>query len=320
MTVGIVLATLNGGAFLAEQLRSIASQTTDDWVLIVTDDGSTDATPDIVARFSAQHPGKVHWVAGPQRGLAANFLHGLRQVPTMATHVAFSDQDDVWHPEKLAAALNQLNGIRGPALYCGTRTICDEHLTPTGRTTAPGYGCTFANALVQNVASGNATVLNRDAIDLLNASDPHGIVFHDWWSYQLITGAGGTVVFDPTPYIFYRQHKNNQVGAAQGFAAWINRFRRVQNRTFARVLEAHHDALDRNAALLTPVNRALSTRFRILRTSRLMPWHPLPVHRQTAFGQCALRISLFLGWGQTRGPADYGSRNASCDLYKGRIR
>src|ERR1700760_917659 len=96
--VALLLGTKDGAAFLGEQLKSFADQSHTNWILVVSDDGSRDATLDMIARFAAEHPQRVEVRVGPQQGVTANFL-SLATDPTITADVfAFSDQDDVWHP------------------------------------------------------------------------------------------------------------------------------------------------------------------------------------------------------------------------------
>ena len=45
------------------------------------------------------------------------------------------------------------------------------------------------------------------------------VVAHDWWAYQLVSGAGGTVIYDPEPLVAYRQHSGNLIGGNLGLRA-----------------------------------------------------------------------------------------------------
>ncbi len=79
-TVLILMATHNGGSFLAEQLDSIAAQSHADWRLMVSDDASSDNTPAVLQAFRDARPaGQVTLVSGPGRGAAANFRSLIRQ-------------------------------------------------------------------------------------------------------------------------------------------------------------------------------------------------------------------------------------------------
>ena len=58
----ILLATYNGEKYLPAQLDSLFSQTDSDWALYVHDDGSNDATCDILSRYREKYP---EWIINP---------------------------------------------------------------------------------------------------------------------------------------------------------------------------------------------------------------------------------------------------------------
>ena len=164
--VTILLATRDGAAHLEPQLDSIAAQSHRDWSLIVSDDGSTDATCAMVERFARQQQNPVTLLQGPGRGSAENFLFLMRQWAALAppgAWMAFADQDDVWLADKIARAVARLAPLPAgsPALYCSRSWVCDTGLAnrrlSAPRPRAPG----FSNALVQNIAAGNTIVLPR---------------------------------------------------------------------------------------------------------------------------------------------------------------
>ncbi|MEO0358161.1 MAG: glycosyltransferase family 2 protein, partial [Pseudomonadota bacterium] len=279
MTVAIVMGTYNGAKYLDAQLQSIADQTWADWTLVASDDGSTDSTARILRAFKDRYPSQVTLCPGPRKGLAANFLAALRHIPRDITAVAFCDQDDVWAPAKLKRAIHRLGHTTTPTLYCSRRTICDQFLTPIGVTPRPIRRPCFANAMIENIASGNVTVLNPTAAKLMLAAQPGRVAYHDWWAYQLVTGAGGRIVFDNAAPILYRQHGQNHVGAAKGAAAWTSRIRRVAQGQFCADLDLHDAALRKNRHLLTPENQALLDRWSNMRHQCRAAVRPLPAHR-----------------------------------------
>jgi glycosyltransferase involved in cell wall biosynthesis len=99
-SLAVVMATYNGGSWISEQWESLLAQSRIPDQIIVSDDGSTDGTRDFLTRASAATCIPVTVVDGPQSGLADNFWFALSQ--TDCELVAWADQDDVWHPEKLA--------------------------------------------------------------------------------------------------------------------------------------------------------------------------------------------------------------------------
>lgn len=261
--VQILLAMYQGAPFLAAQLDSIAAQD-QPWRLTVSDDGSTDAGPQIVRDFAAAHPGRVTLTAGPGQGAAANFRALLAGAE--ADFTALADQDDVWLPDKLSRAVRALDGISGPAIYCSRVTICDRDLRPVADSGLPTRPLSFRHGLVQNIVQGNTVVLNRAALGLAAAAHPltGPVVMHDWWLYQLVTGAGGRVIFDPTPSVLYRQHGGNVVGGDPGPTARLKSLRRMakgQHRDWSRQTLS---AMTAARSFLTPENQRLLDNFAAL--------------------------------------------------------
>jgi glycosyltransferase involved in cell wall biosynthesis len=299
--VAILLATKDGAAFLDAQLRSFAGQLHRNWLLVVSDDGSRDATRELIARFAADHPGRIALREGPKRGVTANFL-SLATDPTIeAEFYAFSDQDDLWHADKLSRALARLAGVREgvPALYCG-RT---ELMTRDGRS----YGLSplfrrkpsFRNALVQSLGGGNTMVFNRAAKKLVEAAGARPVVLHDWWLYQLVSGAGGAVLYDPQPMLKYRQHADNLIGSNQGGQARLLRIRLMLGGRFRDWNATNIAALRAVPAhLITPANRRVLDLFAAARTARLAKrltcfWRS-GVYRQTLLGNLGLLVAAVI--------------------------
>jgi glycosyltransferase involved in cell wall biosynthesis len=217
--VAVLLGLRDGARFLRPQLESLVAQSHRDWSLIVSDDGSADAGPARLAQWAETLRGRpMRLVAGPRRGLTANYLHLLRQVPDHAALAAFCDQDDFWLPEKLARAARALGALpRGiPAMSCGRVVLVDARMRHIGVSPGCRHGASFANALVQNIATGMTVVLNRPAIELLASAREMRAPFHDWWAYLMISGAGGRVLWDDSPQVLYRQHPGAVIGSWRG--------------------------------------------------------------------------------------------------------
>ena len=258
-TVTIVMATYQGERFLNEQLSSIAAQTHRNWRLFVSDDGSTDKTRAIVRELGEARRNEVDLVDGPRKGFVANFLTSLCQAPE-TDYYAFSDQDDLWEPDKLERALSILEKTPKdkPALYCGRTCITDASGRPTGLSPAFLRPPSFGNALVQSIGGGNTMVMNHAARALLRAAGPDiDVVSHDWWTYQLVSGAGGAVHYDLEPKLRYRQHATNLMGANNTFGARCKRIRLLFKGRFKQWTDRNVRALSQVRHLLTHENRAL---------------------------------------------------------------
>lgn len=306
-TVHVLLATYRGERYIAEQLASIASQTHQDWRLLVSDDGSNDRTVEICETFAREHPQhRVQFVDGPrQRCSTANFFHLLRTVDGFEADdlFAFCDQDDVWLPEKLERAVAVLRSAPlrdGQAALYGSRTkLVDHRLQPIGTSRLPARPLGFGNALLQNVASGNTMVFNAAMLGLLRRINPTHAVLHDWTAYQAVTGCGGWMHFDPEPSLLYRQHEHNLIGS-QG-RSWdqvqrIGMLFRGQYRTWGDQTEA---AMKDLRDQLTPEAQRLLRNFHHMRhqphvTGRLKAGMGSGLWRQTRAGRASFWLGLAL--------------------------
>lgn len=274
--VNIVMATRNGARFLGEQLDSFAGQTHPDWSLLVSDDGSSDATREIVARFAAAHPDRdIRVVDGPARGNAgANFLHALSLTATAPGDVlALSDQDDIWFPQRLERALELIGPAASPAgpgtVYAARTMHCDIAGRPQQMSRRHPRGPSFGNALVQNILAGNTIALDAAAAALvcdtaaqvLSVRTGQGVAHHDWWIYALSTGAGLRIVIDDRPVLYYRQHPDNLMGAHRGLLRHASRLSMIRDGRFAGWIRANVEALDLLDPRLTPEARVLRALF-----------------------------------------------------------
>jgi len=100
--VSCIVPTYNGEAYVAEALDSIVAQTYRPIEIVVADDGSTDGTLTIAGRYAG-----VRVVRQPNGGPAAARNLGVRE--SSGAFAAFLDQDDVWHPEKLARQMGRFD-------------------------------------------------------------------------------------------------------------------------------------------------------------------------------------------------------------------
>ena len=296
--ITVLMATRNGAHFLKEQLDSIAAQILCPAQMIISDDGSTDATRQIISNFAHNARFAVTLVDGPQMGLAENMLSLLRHAPT--GNVAFADQDDVWLPAKLARASFALSEhpANQPVLYTARRMIADVDLNPIGISQHHRIPPTLANALVQNIAPSNTIVLNTAAFEIAQAATSEALKgtlpFHDWWLYQLITGSNGNVVYDPTPVLYYRQHSQNYLGAGVGVAGRITRLKALFDGSYRGWIKAQAIALERSRHRLDQNSKAHLTQFLEALQNRRLPLRQLGVFRQSRADQLLLHLASYL--------------------------
>jgi hypothetical protein len=229
----VLLSTHNGERFLREQVESVLGQRDVRVQLFVRDDGSTDETVSLLRHLAAKES-RLSYREGESLGPAQSYLTLLSETSDDVDYVALCDQDDVWIDGKLATAAEWLSHVQGPAMYCSAVEVVDESLRPLGVHRTSRRGPALENALVQNIATGCTIVVNRFALRLFRKV-PLRPVMHDSWIYAAIA-ATGTVRYDPTTWVLYRQHEANTIGlAASQVEQWVRRLRQHTATGKARV-------------------------------------------------------------------------------------
>ncbi len=284
--VSVVMATYEGARFIRAQLGSLLAQTLPPAELVVADDGSSDDTVRIVTDALESAPFPVRVIVNRERkGYRRNFLEaaGLSRSPL----VAFCDQDDLWHPEKLArmaeafdrpdvllayhnARIVDADGAESGSLY-GPRgaQVRNESLRTDPWSFSLGFTQIFRSELLQFAP------LHARSRDFLF---PDERLAHDQWFFFLASALGETCFVDKV-LADYRQHETNVFSAVdRGRAHRIHAFRATLDHT-PRQLLARFRSAGASAEILSviaadpdqPVHRrttaaSLSKHYRAIRT------------------------------------------------------
>ena len=275
--VAILMGTHNGARFLPEQFDSLELQTHQNWILIASDDGSTDDTLKILKSYQTRWPaGKLIIKEGPKRGFCVNFLSMACDPGIRAVYYAFCDQDDVWLPTKLEVALTNIaqhqvrQNVTLPYLYCGRTSYVSENLEPIGISPLFVFPAKFRNALVQSIAGGNTMAFNHETKLALERVGIVEVPSHDWWLYLLVSGIGGEVYYDKVPQILYRQHDNSIVGENRSFTSKCFRAYTLLRGRFRNWNTKNIEALCVVNGMLTVDNQEILRLFKLLRNARLV--------------------------------------------------
>ncbi|MDH6264372.1 glycosyltransferase family 2 protein [Bradyrhizobium sp. BR13661] len=227
----VVLATYNGEEYIAEFLDSLVAQSYRDFDVVVSDDCSTDKTIAIIESFR----GMLNISISQQESNVGPSLNFSRAT-MMATgnFVAFADQDDVWHPDKLLlmAEMMRSGDIKEPRLIFCDLEITDEKLKMISasffcgkRSSACGR---IEDFIISNHIPGCAMLVNRPLLEL-GMPVPRTFKMHDWW-FAITAASFGTITFLARPLVCYRQHANNAIGAqlkAQNKKKIVSKIRRL---------------------------------------------------------------------------------------------
>ncbi len=157
--VDAIVTCHNYGRFLPEALDSVLAQTYPNLTILVVDDGSTDDTAEVAARYAERG---VRYLYQPQAGAGQARNAGLRA--TSAPLVAYLDADDAWLPHRVAAGVAHLERHPGAALVAAHAFACDERMRPSSimhTLGGPACGPAFEPLLRHNVVLNPSSVLIR---------------------------------------------------------------------------------------------------------------------------------------------------------------
>ena len=233
--IDILMATYNGEKYIEEQLESIINQTYTNWRLIISDDCSSDRTVEILKCYQKKYSEKIIvYENGIPSGSAQNNFYQLLDYTT-SKYVMFSDQDDVWKPDKIALTYDKMRQMQKeygrdiPLLVHTDLCVVDDKLETINRSLFSMQQMDYTrdklnNLLIENVVTGCTVMVNRSLLDMVYQKPKYSIM-HDMW-LALIAASFGKIGFVNSSTIFYRQHAGNLVGAKEacGMKYILNNF------------------------------------------------------------------------------------------------
>lgn len=209
----VLMATYHGEKYVEQQLKSIYNQTYAGKITVcIRDDGSADGTCEKILGVKRPQGRALVLRRGKNLGPARSFLR-LIQTAGEADWYFYSDQDDVWAPDKVENAVNQMcRAGKGPLLYGCNYSLCDEKLTPVKKYEIESkLQFTPLKMLFYNKIPGCCMGMNRALLDRLKEMKLTSVMMHDSMTlcYALFAGA---VVYDKEPKVLHRIHADNVVG------------------------------------------------------------------------------------------------------------
>src|SRR5919108_1549640 len=161
--------------------------------------------------------GLVRGDDGGGGGAYRAFERCLARVPADARHVAPCDQDDVWHPDKLAVLVDALERTGAVLAYSDLRIVRPDGavVSATYWTDRDNGSDDLGDLLATNVVTGAASLLRREVLDVA-LPFPREVdgSYHDHW-LALCAPALGDLAYVDRPLVDYVQHGANVVGHAQ---------------------------------------------------------------------------------------------------------
>lgn len=206
--------------YFRAQIESIRQQSWQHFTCEVRDDGSSEARLQQIREILSADP-RFYLSVNPQNlGVYHNFEAGLRAAPQSADFIAYCDQDDIWHPEKIALSLERLRLPQVVAVHGDLEVVNASaerlHASIFAYEKRNIEDLSAPQLIIRNAVTGCTLTFRRDLLEQLLPfpAQTTGIAFHhDLWT-ALIASLNGRIETVRSPLVKYRQHGGNLVGAA----------------------------------------------------------------------------------------------------------
>ena len=200
--VNILLATYNGSRFLKQQLDSLIAQTYEFITIYIRDDGSSDNTVALIQEYIHNNTSQKQIIlldnAGKNLRCPGSFYQILRECEP-ADYYAFCDQDDIWYPDKIQWAIDELNAESDTSIplvyFSGYEYYTDDGVFLRHSPKQKEH-TSLNDVLYYTPASGFVLVFNESARQNLILHVDPGEELHDRW---LLRGVAcfGKIIYDP---------------------------------------------------------------------------------------------------------------------------
>lgn len=251
--IAVLCATFNGEKYLDDQIQSILEQKEVEIDLIISDDASTDTTPQIIRKYHTQYPNIIICNERRVGGPAKNFFMLICNTNLdNYDYIALADQDDLWPEYRLSRGIDQLKFHQADA-YSSDVIAVDEQVkikkiikksSPQKKFDyifeTPGPGCSFI--FTRHFCQFLQTKLNEQILNF---------PYHDWLIYALARQNKFKWIIDDAPNLFYRQHERNFMGANFGLRSRLKRLNRI-------LFGEYYKELIQLYTILNPTRRSLN--------------------------------------------------------------
>ncbi len=202
----VAMAAYNGERWLAAQMHSILTELDADDEIIIVDDASTDATPQLLADFGDR---RIRVLRNDRnRGVRASFERALGEV--RGDVVFLADQDDIWLPGKRRVLVDALGSDPRAMLAISDAEVIDAEGCKVADSFMRGRGGfrgSLMATLVKNRYLGCALAFRRELLRRI-LPIPTNVPMHDMWIGAL-AACSGRVVYIDRPLMQYRRHDGN---------------------------------------------------------------------------------------------------------------
>lgn len=206
--VSVAMASYNGAKYIGEQIETIANQSYKNIEIIIVDDCSQDSTITIIKEYQTLYPFIHLFLNDKNSGVTKTFETAISYCK--GEFIAFSDQDDIWLPNKIEKLVNEIG--EHDAVYANSMLGDEEGKSLkkpfTSLMNMKTYYC-GAPFLLSNTVPGHAMLVKAKFIRKI-IPFPDNLFYDLWIGFNAAANNG--IKFIDEILVLYRQHQNNAVG------------------------------------------------------------------------------------------------------------
>ena len=203
----VAMASYNGEKYIKDQIETILASLGAEDELVVSDDGSTDKTREIVQEFT-QTDSRVHLIDGPGCGVKKNFENAI--LACKGEYIFLSDQDDIWKKEKLNGVLKTFQEKNCRVVVHDAMVVAEDgkEILWDSFFAWRNSGAGAVKNIWKNTYIGCCMAFKRELLEMI-IPVPNNIEMHDQWIGVMNDLKKGETYFLPEKYLLYRRHGEN---------------------------------------------------------------------------------------------------------------
>ena len=208
--ISVAMVSYQGANYIKEQLVSILVGLGAEDEVVISDDGSTDGTREIIQEYQSTDK-RIRLLDGPKQGVKANVENALRACE--GQYIFLADQDDIWMPEKVERVMAAL-AKENIELVVHDAVVMDgncQKVILASFYSLKGSGAGVLKNIWRNTYIGCCMAFKRELLDEV-LPIPTYIEMHDQWIGVINDKLGRGTCFLPDKLLKYRRHGNNASG------------------------------------------------------------------------------------------------------------
>ena len=207
--ISVCMATFNGEQFIRRQLDTVCRCIGSDDEIVISDDGSTDKTVDIIRSY-ANTDARVRLIKGMHQGVIGNFEAAITEA--RGDYIFLCDQDDIWKENKVSEVMEVFSRNRSCELVVHDARLVDAKEDVYSETlfSLRGSRAGLVKNLIKNSYVGCCMAFRRSLVTKI-LPIPRNVEMHDWW-IGMVAELFDSPVFIREELINYRRHQANTSG------------------------------------------------------------------------------------------------------------